>query len=138
MCRYAGRYYKDHFACFQCRKSYKYSQWHDGNVETVRRGWKWRHVPRQIPCPNCKTSMTDMGWDFRAPRERDVEAWAIMELLQRAGFRFGGCGCDVGFTPPRKLRDVPGWLAGQRRVGGRERLSEAFAGRKASKRAAAR
>lgn len=115
MCRYAWHNYRDHFACFDCRKAFKYWQWEECDETTFQIKQRLKQVPREIVCPSCAKSMTDMGLDFKAPRKTEVEAWKILELLAQNGFTFHGCGCSVGFTPPRKLREVPEWLKAHRR-----------------------
>jgi len=111
MCRYSWHNYRDHFACFVCRKAFKQWQWKACDEDTFRTKQRLKHVPRKIVCPVCAKPMTDMGLDFKAPRKNNVEAWAILEILARNGYRFWGCGCSVGFTPPSTLREVSEWLS---------------------------
>jgi hypothetical protein len=66
--------------------------------------------------------MIDMGLDFKAPRKTNAEAWEILRLLAQNGFTFHGCGCSVGFVPPKKLREVPQWLAERHRQSKGEEL----------------
>jgi hypothetical protein len=54
--------------------------------------------------------MVDMGLDFKAPPKANRKAWQILELLHVNGFHFQGCGCDVGFKPPRTISEIPKWL----------------------------
>ncbi len=68
--------------------------------------------------------MTDMGFDFKAPPKANVEAWKILEALAQNGFTFNGCGCDVGFKPPKTLKEVPRWLEQHRTKSKGERLLE--------------
>ena len=110
MCRYAWHHYRDHFACFGCRKAFKYWQFEEVKEATFRGLQKLRHVPRQIICPECRQPMADMGLDFKAPPRSDTEAWEILRVLYENGITFHSCGCGVGFTPPRTLREVPGWI----------------------------
>jgi inhibitor of KinA sporulation pathway (predicted exonuclease) len=121
MCRYAWHNYRDHFACFDCRKAFKYWQWAECDEEAFRAKQRLQHVPRKILCPDCSKPMTDMGLDFKAPRRTDVEAWKMLEALAQNGFKFQGCGCDVGLIPPRTLREVPQWLEQHRRKSDVER-----------------
>jgi hypothetical protein len=129
MCRYAWHNYRDHFACFHCRKAFKYWQWEDCEQSEWKAKARLRHVPRQIVCPDCSRPMVDMGLDFKAPPKDDREAWRILEVLREHGFAFHGCGCSVGFTPPRHLRDVPAWLEEHRKLSEGESLSNKFAAR---------
>lgn len=110
MCRYAFHNYRDHFACFVCRKAFKYWQWEKCDRNAFEMKQRQKHVPRKIICPDCLNPMTDMGLDFKAPRKSEVESWKILEVLAQNGFTFQGCGCGVGYKPPRKLKEVPQWL----------------------------
>jgi hypothetical protein len=130
MCRYAWHNYRDHFACFDCRKAFKYWQWEETDESMFNRQQRLKHVPREIVCPDCSKPMADMGLDFKAPPKRNTEAWEILRILYEHGFTFHGCGCDVGVYPPRKLRDVPAWLERQRRRDEGEKLLHKFAERK--------
>jgi hypothetical protein len=122
MCRYAYHNDRDHFACFHCRKAFKYWQWEDCDESEWKMKARLHHVPREILCPDCRRSMADMGLDFKAPSKRDREAWQILEVLHENGFTFHGCGCDVGFTPPRTLRELPEWLERHGRQSNGEKL----------------
>jgi len=122
MCRDAWHNYRDHFACFDCRKAFKYWQWEHVDEATFKRKQKLQHVPREIMCPDCKNPMVDMGLDFRAPRKTDIEAWQILKALAENGFTFHACGCYVGFTPPKTLREVPQWIEDHRRKSAGEQL----------------
>lgn len=115
MCRYAWHNYRDHFACFDCRKAFKHWQWEECNEAEFWTKQRLQHVPREIVCPDCDKPMIDMGLDFKAPRQSDVEAGKILERLAQEGFNFHNCGCGVGFKPPTTLREVPQWLAEHRR-----------------------
>jgi hypothetical protein len=126
MCRYAWHNYKDHFACFRCRKSYKYWQWEDCDESAWKMRKRLHHVPREIVCPDCSRPMVDMGLDFKAPPKDDREAWQILEILSENGFTFHGCGCSVDLYPPRSLREVPEWLEKHRFKSEGELLLKAF------------
>lgn len=130
MCRYAWHNYRDHFACFQCRKAFKYWQWEDCDESQWKVRARLEHVPRKIVCPDCTRPMVDMGLDFKAPPKDDREAWQILETLHEHGFAFHGCGCDAGgFVPPRRLSEVPAWLERHRRLTEGEALAKRFAAR---------
>ena len=130
MCRYAWHNYRDHFACFDCRKAFKYWQWGVADEAAFRRDQQLRRVPREIVCPDCSAPMADMGLDFRAPPKADAEAWAVLRALHAHGFTFHSCGCGVGFTPPGTVREVPAWIERHRRLSESEALSRAFAERR--------
>jgi hypothetical protein len=70
---------KVHFACFDCRKSFKQpgsSNW-DSNVPE-----------RPFPCPDCKKPMVRLGRYFKAPPSRSLKAWREVERLYLSGERF--------------------------------------------------
>ncbi|WP_165231779.1 hypothetical protein [Aquisphaera insulae] len=120
--------YRDHFACFRCRKAFKYWQWEDSDESEWKMRARLEHVPREIVCPDCSRPMIDMGLDFKAPSKDDREAWQILEMLQHYGFAFHGCGCDAGgFVPPQRLREVPAWLEAHRHLSEGESLAKRFA-----------
>lgn len=129
MCRYAWHYYRDHFACFACRKAFKIRQWEEGEPGPRKARVRPRHVPRPVTCPDCARPMIDMGLDFKAPPKEDRRAWQILDILQQHGFTFHGCGCSVGFTPPRRLSEVPAWLERNRRPSPGAALLRKFAAR---------
>lgn len=129
MCRYAWHHYRDHFACFRCRKAFKHWQWEGCERDTPRGRKQLRPVPREVVCPQCSRPMADMGLDFKAPPRDDREAWKILEILYRHGFTFHNCGCGGMFIPPRRLRHVPDWLSRRCCVSEGEALSRRFAAR---------
>ncbi len=89
------------WACFSCRKFYKSPH------GEVRR--------EAANCPQCRAPLNNMGLDFRAPRQTDVEQWRKVELLFQNGINFSSCGCGgPGFRPAR-LREVPNFLAQRER-----------------------
>lgn len=70
---------KVHFACFGCRKTFKQfgsSNW-DSNVPE-----------RAFLCPECKAPMARLGRYFKAPRQRAIKAWRIVEERYQNGERF--------------------------------------------------
>lgn len=91
MCRYGMNTYKPHYACFDCRKSFK------------------RRLPRDVGhtgpskaaiCPQCARPMADMGLDFQLPKKSDLKAWKASQMLWEVGETFHGCGCSgPGFQP---------------------------------------
>ena len=43
--------------------------------------------------------MSDMGFDFKAPKKTDSKQWEKVKLLFRNGFTFHSCGCGPGLRP---------------------------------------
>ena len=80
-----GRY-KEHFACFRCRKCYKQPPLSD-LPETER------PLPGQVRvvlCPQCRAPMVDVGKDFEAPRRSAVKQWKLAEKLYEHGIPLAG------------------------------------------------
>lgn len=129
MCRYAWHNYRDHFACFDCRKAFKYWQLEPVDEPTFKGRQRLKRVPREITCPDCSKPMADMGLDFKAPPKNDTEAWEILRALFAGGFNFASCGCGPGLEPPRTLRAVPDWIERHRKRDAGDKLAEKFARR---------
>lgn len=115
MCRYGLHSYRDHYVCFGCRKMFRKNlpdvdSWKlsfDQHVAAISAGRAARAT-----CPQCAGSMAMFGLDFRPPPQDDIEAWRIVEHLYDRGFAFESCGCDgPGYAPPKRLKDLPAWLA---------------------------
>lgn len=155
MCRYAFHTYKSHFACLPCRKAFKkiaiedyvkqkglersYSLITSAYGSRRRRAGvekelgityeqiRQRYLDEVSACPECNERMAAVGLDFRAPPRRDAQAWAIVAYLYENGFSFAGCGCCVGYSPPRTLRELPAWLKSHKPMSDGERLLETIA-----------
>jgi hypothetical protein len=116
MCRYAFHNYKNHYACFVCRKSFKHPGPSSMTTEQVQiqvgRLTKWieRPVPLSIHCPECTREMHDMGLDFKAPRKNDLEQWHKVKRLSDAGVTFHSCGCGGPGWRPQRLNEVAAFL----------------------------
>lgn len=124
MCRYARHGpYKDHFACFRCRKSSKrlpVSEW-------PRHLRPAEGMPFPAPCPRCGTEMADTGLDFKPPAVEDAEHWEVIAFLFERGFAFHSCGCGgPGFRPSR-WSGVPAFLESHRCRSAGEFLAARFA-----------
>lgn len=94
MCRYAMTSYKPHYACFNCRKTFKRRLLQDvmgghGNIgETPAK------------CPECGDVMADIGLDFESPKKKDLKAWNHISKLYQVDITFHSCGCQgPGFIP---------------------------------------
>jgi len=110
MCRYAGKSYKDHYACFSCRKVFRLSPFSGWVTPEVRFGLL---VPT-VKCAYCALPMTGMGHDFKAPRQSDIKQWRKVQQLWEAGITFYSCGCGPGYRPA-SLREVPSFIENHHR-----------------------
>jgi hypothetical protein len=70
---------KVHFACFECRHSFK---------QLGSSNWSPDVLPRAFPCPNCKKPMVQLQRHFKAPPRRARKQWLKVELLYSFGERF--------------------------------------------------
>ena len=96
MCRYAMSTYKDHFACFECRKTFKRRLLWDVNRDRVIN----KEEERPAKCPECGKLMADMGKDFEAPKKQDLKSWKHIKSLYEVGITFHSCGCTgPGYIP---------------------------------------
>jgi len=80
-------------ACFDCRKSFKYSI-----------------KPETSPsCPQCGELLFIMGRSFKAPRKSDQKQWLKVEKLRKAGFLFP-TNTDESAGYPEKLNEVDDFI----------------------------
>lgn len=82
-----------HWACFYCRKTFK------------------SPLSAERLCPQCRQPMTNMGTDFKAPRQDDQEQWQKVRALAEAGvlfFPFNGD--ELPGERPATLAEVPDFL----------------------------
>jgi DNA-directed RNA polymerase subunit RPC12/RpoP len=122
MCRYGFKQYKQHYACFGCRKVFRKPPVYD---------WPKAQQPQEdetveIKCPQCGEPMAAMGLDFKAPRQSDVKQWRKVELLYRNGFAYHSCGCNGPGYRPRTLSEVPAFIEENRFRSDSEILEERF------------
>ena len=96
MCRYGMHHYKQHYACFSCRKAFR------KNAEML---------PGPPTCPQCGRPMKGMGLDFKAPRRRNRSQWRKAKLLAQYNILYHSCGCGGPGHRPAYLREVPSFLA---------------------------
>jgi hypothetical protein len=68
-----------HFACFNCRKSFK---------QPNSSNWDESVPKRPFACPDCKAPMLRLGRYFKAPRRNAFRQWLKIELLYKFGERF--------------------------------------------------
>lgn len=126
MCRYGFHVYKDHLACFACRKAFKRASPYDDRYVTPEEAEIRRTT---APCPDCGQPMADMGLDFRPPRRDSIEHWQVVEYLYRRGFTYHTCGCGAGYRPSR-WADVPAFLAVNQTCSAGESLAARFRARR--------
>ena len=119
MCRY-GMYgpYKFRYACFTCRKMFRQVNTRDrelyaafdaemnGSLEHRKR----HEAARVCLCPQCRQPMHNMGFDFKAPRQSEVDQWHKVEILHARGYRYSSCGCCGPGYRPETLKEVPAFL----------------------------
>lgn len=93
MCRYAMARYKSHYACFECKKTFKRRLLWDIKRDN-------NHEEIEAKCPQCSGLMANMGKDFEAPKMNDTKAWQHLKTLYSAGIAFHSCGCTgPGYIP---------------------------------------
>src|SRR4051812_10210095 len=100
MCRYAFGLYKQHYACFNYRKTFR---WPHGGIRIMPSSVGTLPVP---DCPQCSAPMKAMGLDFKAPKQNDVRQWKKVEILYAHGYAFHSCGCNGPGARAEALRDV--------------------------------
>ena len=105
MCRYAFSTYKPHYACFDCRKTFKRRLLSD-----IQEGYSMKQEEHPAKCPQCGQFMADMGKDFEAPKKDDVKAWKHMATLYEAGIAFHSCGCTGPGYIPRDNAEIIKYL----------------------------
>ena len=95
MCRYGMIAYKPHFACFDCRKTFKRRLLGD-----ILNGYNKDTKETPAKCPECGALMANMGLDFKSPKKNDLKAWSHMATLYKVAITFHSCGCSgPGFIP---------------------------------------
>jgi hypothetical protein len=95
MCKYAMYVYKPHYACFNCRKTFKRRVMAD-----IYRGEGTKNPAK---CPDCGELTASMGYDFESPKKTDLKAWAHIKSLYSVGITFMSCGCTgPGYIPNSK------------------------------------
>ena len=97
------------WACFDCHKTFK-------KPEPILE-------LEAYLCPDCKQPMTMMGKAFRSPKKENLEQWKKAEILVKNGFLFHR---NAG-ARPKRLKDVPEFLARMKFRSPGEKLLEQFA-----------
>lgn len=92
MCRYAMMVYKDHYACFNCQKTFKRRVLKDVDRDA--------QISVETKCPECGNLMANMGLDFESPAKNDHKQWTHIRDLYTVGITFHSCGCSgPGYIP---------------------------------------
>lgn len=127
MCRYAFKTYKEHFTCFNCRKTFK------ENFPRVYREKKQLVLRNSATyldtrfCPQCKREMVDLGLDFKTPKQTDLKQWKKVQILYQHGFTYHSCGCCGPGLRPDELSQVEEFLKGNLKKSEGENLLELIA-----------
>jgi len=66
-----GVIYKQHYACFSCRKAFKKTNL----MEVPKQHVHIDENGRIVYCPQCGERMPDVGLDFKPPKKDDAEDW---------------------------------------------------------------
>ncbi len=91
--------YKPHYACFNCRKTFKRRLMAD-----VKKG---EASVFEAKCPQCGEFMVNMGLDFESPKKDDIKKWEHIKSLFSVGITFHSCGCSgPGYIPNSKEKLV--------------------------------
>lgn len=129
MCRYGmSGPYKQHYACFKCRKAFKRRP--DDDLPDHVTGQRDDNAP--VPCPDCNQPMHNMGLDFEAPKKSDVKQWAKVELLYQHGFAFHSCGCCGPGYRPSTLSEAETFIHEATTLSEAERLLAEYKSRRSS------
>ncbi len=87
--------YKPHYACFDCRKTFKRRL-----IIDIDGGYNKNKKEIKAKCPECGSLMADMGLDFESPKRNDIKAWEHIKNLYISGITFHSCGCTgPGYIP---------------------------------------
>ncbi|WP_231970233.1 hypothetical protein [Tenacibaculum jejuense] len=87
--------YKSHYACFNCRKTFKRRLLSD-----INGGYNKNEKESPAKCPECNSLMANMGLDFESPKKTDIARWKHLATLYKVGITFHSCGCSgPGYIP---------------------------------------
>lgn len=73
--RNKGRIYKQHYACFRCRKAFKKTNLEEMPTHRL----KIDELGRVVHCPQCGERMPDVGFEFEPPKKDNVKGWKEAE-----------------------------------------------------------
>jgi hypothetical protein len=105
MCTFAFGNNKQRYACFNCRKVFKFPS-----------DFRYHLQDNLRKCLECGNGLYAMGLFFRVPPKADKKQWKKVEILALNGYRYHHLRCcsrpEPGYRP-RNLRDVPEFLGVQ-------------------------
>lgn len=88
-------FYKSHYSCFDCRKTFKRKLMWDIQRDTNEKV--------DAKCPQCGSIMASMGLDFASPKKDNIKQWMHIKSLFDVGITFHSCGCSgPGYIPKSK------------------------------------
>ncbi len=86
----------DHWVCFVCRKQFRKplrqkcsSEWSAAHQTLT---WKREVLQADLSCPECHTTLVNMGKYFRPPRRENKQEWENVRRLAEHGIRFTSSG----------------------------------------------
>lgn len=106
MCRYAWHIYKEHYACFYCRKMFRPT----ARLDLPEHGRPGYRDFRLVKCPECGQPMHDMGLNFKAPKRHDVQQWKKVQTLHEHGLTWHDCGCGGRGPHVARVSEVKSYL----------------------------
>ena len=98
--------YKSHYACFNCRKTFKRRLLSD-----ILHGDNKESKETPSKCPECSQLMANMGLDFESPKKKDVKSWEHLSTLYEVGITFHSCGCSGPGYIPRDADELIGFFS---------------------------
>lgn len=107
MCRYVLSGYRSNIVCTHCRIAWK----------GPRSQWGKSEENGSLKCGRCGRDGVDMGRDFHAPRQTQVNQWKKIESFIARGRGFGGCGCSGPGRAPKTLADEKRQVSGGNSTG---------------------
>ena len=139
MCRYAGKWYKDTYACFKCRKGFKRrldvdllspKEWRVAKQAKFQKLLYKKEVDDKIrykaetKCPDCGGTTTNLGRDLRLPQRESKQQWLAIAYLVSHQFNFFSCGCSGIGHVPQNLKEAQEWVNRHGRKSEGEQLLE--------------
>jgi hypothetical protein len=94
--------YKSHYACFDCKKTFKRKLIQDINRLNTKQGV-------DAKCPQCGQIMIHMGNNFAAPKMGSIKEWEYLEILHSVGLTLDSIA--IGYQPvPNSIEKLVDYL----------------------------